>query len=85
MGADISRNDVSCSNTLVNNIEKNLYKLKNLGARDAAVTNVTGDDVVNPLRFVSESYIAYSEPHLSTLPKPDKSTLWQLLLFTYIM
>ena len=46
MGADISRNDVSCSNTLVNNIEKNLYKLKDLGARDAAVTNVTGDDVV---------------------------------------
>lgn len=46
MGADISRNDVSCSNTLVNNIEKNLYKLKELGARDAALTNVTGDDVV---------------------------------------
>ena len=28
------------------NIEKNLYKLKELGARDAALTNVTGDDVV---------------------------------------
>ena len=46
MGADISRNDVSCSNTLVENIEKNLYKLKDLGAMDAALTNVTGDDIV---------------------------------------
>ena len=46
IGADISRNDVSCSNTLVKNIESDLYKLKDLGARDAALTNVTGDDVV---------------------------------------
>ena len=46
IGADISRNDVSCSNTLVENIESDLYKLKALGARDAALTNVTGDDVV---------------------------------------
>ena len=46
IGADISKNDVSCSVTLVENIEKNLYKLKELGARDAALTNVTGDDVV---------------------------------------
>ncbi len=46
IGADISRNDVSCSNTLVENIESDLYKLKDLGARDAALTNVTGDDVV---------------------------------------
>ena len=46
IGADISHNDVSCSNTLVNNIEKSLYKLKDLGAKDAALTNVTGDDVV---------------------------------------
>ena len=46
IGADISRNDVSCSSELVENIEKNLYTLKELGARDAALTNVTGDDVV---------------------------------------
>lgn len=46
IGADISRNDVSCSNTLVENIESDLYKLKALGARDVALTNVTGDDVV---------------------------------------
>ena len=46
IGADISRNDVSCSNTLVENIESDLYKLKSLGAKDAALTNVTGDDVV---------------------------------------
>ena len=46
IGADISKNDVSCSSMLVETIEKNLYKLKELGARDAALTNVTGDDVV---------------------------------------
>lgn len=46
IGADISKNDVSCSPMLVETIEKNLHKLKELGARDAALTNVTGDDVV---------------------------------------
>ena len=46
IGADISKNDVSCSSMLVETIEENLYKLKELGARDAALTNVTGDDVV---------------------------------------
>ena len=46
IGADISKNDVSCSPMLVDTIEKNLHKLKELGARDAALTNVTGDDVV---------------------------------------
>lgn len=46
IGADISKNDVSCSAKLVETIENNLYRLKELGARDAALTNVTGDDVV---------------------------------------
>ncbi|MCQ2970918.1 MAG: hypothetical protein MJ226_04970 [archaeon] len=46
IGADISKNDVSCSTMLVENIEKSLYKVKELGARDVALTNVTGDDVV---------------------------------------
>ncbi|WP_458456254.1 hypothetical protein [Methanobrevibacter sp.] len=46
IGADISRNDVSCSTMLVETIEKNLYRVKELGARDVALTNVTGDDVV---------------------------------------
>ena len=46
IGADISKNDVSCSPTLVKNIEENLYRLKEIGAMDAALTNVTGDDVV---------------------------------------
>ncbi|SDA41030.1 hypothetical protein [Methanobrevibacter millerae] len=46
IGADISKNDVSCSTTLVENIENNLYRLKELGASEAALTNVTGDDVV---------------------------------------
>ena len=46
IGADISRNDVSCSAELVETIEKNLHTVKELGARDVALTNVTGDDVV---------------------------------------
>ena len=46
IGADISRNDVSCSSMLVETIEKNLHKVKELGAKDVALTNVTGDDVV---------------------------------------
>ena len=46
IGADISKNDVSCSTSLVNNIEKNLFKLTDLGASHVALTNVTGDDVV---------------------------------------
>ena len=46
IGADISKNDVSCSSRLVETIEENLYRVKELGARDVALTNVTGDDVV---------------------------------------
>lgn len=46
IGADISKNDVSCSTMLVETIEKNLYKVKELGARYVVLTNVTGDDVV---------------------------------------
>ena len=46
IGADISKNDVSCSSKLVETIEKNLQTVKDLGARDVALTNVTGDDVV---------------------------------------
>lgn len=46
IGADISSNDVSCSTMLVETIEKNLHKVKELGARDVALSNVTGDDVV---------------------------------------
>ena len=46
IGADISKNDVSCSSKLVETIEKNLQTVKDAGARDVALTNVTGDDVV---------------------------------------
>lgn len=46
IGADISKNDVSCSNSLINNVEKDMYKLLELGAYKAALTNVTGDDLV---------------------------------------
>lgn len=46
IGADISNNDVSVSNSLVENIEKDIPKLLELGAKKAALTNITGDDVV---------------------------------------
>ena len=46
IGADISKNDVSCSSKLVETIEKNLKSVIDLGARNAELTNVTGDDVV---------------------------------------
>lgn len=46
IGADISKNDVYCSNSLVKNIEADLYKLSSSGAISAGLTNVTGDDVV---------------------------------------
>ena len=46
IGADISVNDVNCSYSLVNNIEKDIPHLVDIGAHSAALTNVTGDDVV---------------------------------------
>ncbi|WP_405321982.1 hypothetical protein [Methanobrevibacter thaueri] len=46
IGADISKNDVSCSSKLVETIEKNLQSVLDLGARNVALTNITGDDVV---------------------------------------
>ena len=46
IGADISKNDISCSYKLIKTIEENLYIVKELGAKDVALTNVTGDDVV---------------------------------------
>jgi hypothetical protein len=46
IGADISRNDVSCSSTLIKDIEHDLSLLLKAGAHKAALTNITGDDVV---------------------------------------
>ena len=46
IGADISRNDVSCSSRLIEKIENNIPQLLKLGAHQAALTNITGDDVV---------------------------------------
>jgi hypothetical protein len=46
IGADISVNDVSCSASLIRNIERDLPKLLDIGAHKAALTNITGDDVV---------------------------------------
>jgi hypothetical protein len=46
IGADISSNDVSCSRNLIKHIENDISGLLNLGAYKAALTNITGDDVV---------------------------------------
>ncbi|SCG86147.1 hypothetical protein [Methanobacterium congolense] len=46
IGADISGNDVSCSKRLINGIEKDIPSLIDMGAEKAALTNITGDDVV---------------------------------------
>ncbi|KZX14879.1 hypothetical protein MBCUT_18710 [Methanobrevibacter cuticularis] len=56
IGADVSNNDVSTSKSLIENIEKDLYKLIDLGARNAALTNITGDDVVISA-FVEDSLL----------------------------
>lgn len=46
IGADISTNDVSCSSSLIRNIESDIHQLKDIGAYSAALTNITGDDLV---------------------------------------
>lgn len=46
IGADISSNDVSCSDTLVKNIKRSIPHLLELGAYKADLTNITGDDLV---------------------------------------
>ena len=45
-GIDISDNDVSCSDSLIQNVENSLYKIKEAGASQALLSNVTGDDIV---------------------------------------
>jgi hypothetical protein len=46
IGADISSNDISVSDSLIENVQNNLYKVKDLGAVKVSLTNVTGDDIV---------------------------------------
>ncbi len=45
-GADISNNDTFCSKTLIKNLENDLHCITDMGAEKAALTNITGDDVV---------------------------------------
>lgn len=45
-GIDISDNDVSCSDTLIENVENSLYKIRDAGAIHALLSNITGDDIV---------------------------------------
>jgi hypothetical protein len=46
IGADISSNDVSCSNKLLRNIKHDIPQLLKIGAFKADLTNITGDDLV---------------------------------------
>ena len=46
IGADVSGNDVSCSHSMIKNIEEDISKLLDFGAHKAALTNITGDDIV---------------------------------------
>ncbi|MBR0471818.1 MAG: hypothetical protein IJI98_03860 [Methanosphaera sp.] len=45
-GIDISDNDVSCSDSLIENVENSLYKIRDAGAIHALLSNITGDDIV---------------------------------------
>ncbi len=45
-GIDISDNDVSCDDSLIHDIEDDLYKIKDAGAIHALLSNITGDDIV---------------------------------------
>lgn len=56
IGADISRNDVSCSSSLVKNVERDIPQLLEIGAYKAALTNITGDDLVISA-FVSDEHL----------------------------
>ncbi len=56
IGADISKNDTSCSTNLIKNLENSLSYLIDLGADHAALTNITGDDVVISA-FVDEQLV----------------------------
>ena len=56
IGADISGNDVSCSKNLIKNIEKDIPTLIKRGAYKAALTNITGDDVVISA-FVEDNHL----------------------------
>ena len=46
IGADVSCNDVSCSKNMITNIERDIHEIVDAGAFKAALTNVTGDDLV---------------------------------------
>jgi hypothetical protein len=46
IGADISSNDISVSDSLIENVQNRFYKIKELGADKVSLTNVTGDDIV---------------------------------------
>lgn len=56
IGADISKNDVSCSNLLISNLESDIAKVNNDNIHSIALTNVTGDDVVISA-FVHDDFV----------------------------
>lgn len=77
IGADISRNDVSCSTSLVKNIEADIYRLEKLGAVKAALTNVTGDDVVVSA-FVEDDLLETINSEIVAILKENAENLGDL-------
>lgn len=70
IGADISINDVYCSHSLTKNIQKDIPRLVDVGAHSAALTNITGDDVVvsafvedNLLEKVNQEIVSILKDH----------------------
>ncbi len=57
IGADISSNDTSCSKELIDKLEDDIPILMDTGAYKAALTNITGDDVVISA-FVEDDILA---------------------------
>ncbi len=45
LSADISDNDIYCNEDLIENVKKELYKVRDVGASICEITNITGDDM----------------------------------------
>ncbi len=56
-GIDISDNDVSCSDTLISNVKKDLKKVDEAGATFTRLSNITGDDIVITAFIKEDKYL----------------------------
>lgn len=77
IGADISKNDISCSDFLVKNLEADMHKLEELGAVKAALTNITGDDVVISA-FVEDDLLETINSEIVAILKENAENLGDL-------